>query len=282
MERPLLKDNVDRLIAQALAEDRAHEDITSQACIAKETYVEAQLVLKGHARIAGLAFLPWILETVDIFTYRIHAEEGKDYTPGTLLATIEGPAHTILKLERSLLNLIQHTSGIATLTAQFVAQVKGFSCAILDTRKTLPGLRAIQKYAVQVGGGKNHRFDLKERVLIKNNHLHLLSRSVHNPIHTAIARARQQAEGILVQIEVEDVTMLEMALDAAPDAILLDNMNPSTVAKAVELNKRKAYLEASGGITLSNARAYAETGVDAISIGALTHSAPAVDISLRM
>lgn len=282
MERPLLKDDVDRLIAQALAEDRAHEDITSQVCIAEGTGVEAQIILKEQARIAGLAFLPWIFASVGVATYRIHAQEGKDYAAGTHLATIEGPAHTVLKLERSLLNLIQHTSGVATLTAQFVAQVEGHACAILDTRKTLPGLRAIQKYAVQIGGGKNHRYDLKERVLIKNNHLHLLSRSVHNPIHTAIAQARRLAPGIMVQIEVEDLTMLERALEAAPDAILLDNMSPNTVAKAVEINKRKVYLEASGGITLSNVRAYAETGIDAISIGALTHSAPAVDMSLRM
>jgi nicotinate-nucleotide pyrophosphorylase (carboxylating) len=282
MEETVLREFVRHLITRALAEDRADEDITSQACIEKETLVTAQLILKGNARIAGLKFLPWILEAVDISTYIIHAEEGKDYTAGTVLATIEGPAHAVLKLERSLLNMIQHTSGIATLTAQFIEEVKGFSCSILDTRKTLPGLRAIQKYAVQIAGGKNHRFDLQERVLIKNNHLRILRKSTENPIRSAIEAARLKAPGAIVQIEVDDLTMLQIALDAAPDAILLDNMGPCSVAEAVERTQRKVYLEASGGIALSNARAYAETGVDAISIGALTHSAPAVDISLRM
>lgn len=282
MEIIFLREHVRSLIAHALAEDRAHEDITSQACIEKEMHAEAQLILKGKARIAGLILLPWILEAVGISTYRIHAEEGKDYDAGMILASIEGPAHSVLKIERSMLNMIQHTSGIATLTAQFVEKVKGFSCTILDTRKTLPGLRAIQKYAVQVGGGKNHRFDLKERALIKNNHLALLSRCTENPIRTAIIAARQKAAGAIVQIEVADLTMLQLALEAAPDAILLDNMSPNSVAEAVERTQGKIYLEASGGITLSNARAYAETGVNAISIGALTHSSPAVDISLRM
>src|SRR5689334_9752435 len=138
MEETALREYVRQLTACALAEDQADEDITSQACIEKETQIKAQLILKAKARIAGIRFLPWILDTVNISTYIVHAEEGKDYDAGMVLATIEGPAHTVLKLERSLLNMIQHTSGIATLTAQFVEEVKGFSCSILDTRKTLP------------------------------------------------------------------------------------------------------------------------------------------------
>ncbi len=281
MDAGVLEEHVRKVITSALDEDLAHEDITSRSCIDAEDIMRAQLILKQRARVAGLLFLPWIFEG-RISSFQLHAQDGMDYEAGTVLATLEGNALSILSLERSLLNLIQHTCGVATLTAQFVEKVKEYSCAIVDTRKTLPGLRAIQKYAVLAGGGKNHRFDLKERVLIKNNHLRHLSRTIENPISTAIRQARLKSDGALVEVEVETLKMLKEALDESPDAILLDNMSPECVAQAVELAQRKVYLEASGGITLSNARAYAETGVDAISIGALTHSAPAVDISLRI
>jgi len=282
MKDTFLDQHVLKAVAFALEEDKAQEDITSHACIDTSAHVRAQLLLKQRARIAGLSFLSCILDKAGISPFQLHAQEGGDYDAGTLLASIEGNAHALLRMERTMLNLIQHASGIATLTAQFVQEVAGYSCAILDTRKTLPGLRAIQKYAVRTGGGKNHRFDLKERILIKNNHLSILGRSTENPISAAIENARLKSQGIAIEVEINSLDMLQAALDAKPDAILLDNMPPESVAEAVRRAQRTVYLEASGGITLSNVRTYAQTGVDAVSIGALTHSAPAIDISLRM
>jgi nicotinate-nucleotide pyrophosphorylase (carboxylating) len=199
-----------------------------------------------------------------------------------VIASMKGKAHSILAGERTLLNLLQHASGIAHLTAQCVSAVKGFQCDILDTRKTLPGLRAFQKYAVTVGGGKNHRFHLQEHFLIKNNHLKILKETASRPVYEAIRRARALHPEAKIEIEVENLAMLEEALEEKADLIMLDNMNPSLVAEAVRIARAQAYLEASGGITLDNVRKYAAAGVDGISIGALTHSAKAVDISLRM
>jgi len=282
MKDAFLNQQVLKTVALALEEDKTQEDITSQACIDSSVHVHAQLLLKQHATVAGLVFLPSILEQIEISLFHIHVQEGSNYEAGTILASMEGNAHLLLKIERTLLNLIQHTSGIATLTAQFVRAVEGYPCTILDTRKTLPGLRAIQKYAVRIGGGKNHRFDLKERVLIKNTHLSILNRVAENPVMAAIEKARLHSRGVAIEIEISNLEMLQTALNAKPDAILLDNMSPESVAEAVRRTERSVYLEASGGITLSNVRAYAQTGVDAVSIGALTHSAPAVDMSLRI
>jgi nicotinate-nucleotide pyrophosphorylase (carboxylating) len=282
MDNILLEKQVFDAVSIALNEDKAHEDITSQACIDSSEQAQGQLILKQNARIAGLAFLPTIVDAVGLSQLHIHAQEGAEYAAGTILATVFGDAQAILKMERTALNLLQHTSGIATLTARFVKEIEGYACTILDTRKTLPGLRLIQKYAVRLGGGKNHRFDLKERILIKNNHLKILSRSTDNPVKAAIEKARLKSISIPIEIEIHSLDMLEDALQAKPDAILLDNLSALAVQEAVHRNQRAVYLEASGGITLSNVRAYAQTGVDALSIGALTHSAPAVDISLRI
>lgn len=316
MEAPSLEEHVRHVMAFALQEDCAHEDLTTQACIDDTGHVRAELLLKERAHVAGLVFLPWALDIVGISSIHVQAQEGAIYDAGTVLASFEGSASSILSVERCLLNLIQHASGIAHIAAQFVEKIQGIPCAILDTRKTLPGLRAIQKYAVRIGGGNNHRFNLKECILIKNNHLKIMSQSIGNPIKTAIDRARKQFPGVPIEVEVHSLDQLQEAFDAAPDAILLDNMTPECVRHAVHQNRLKMkrdlnnnncvettsmrpthfphcfdierigphaiYLEASGGITLSNVRAYAETGVDAISIGALTHSARAIDISLRM
>jgi nicotinate-nucleotide pyrophosphorylase (carboxylating) len=282
MDNILLEKQVLDAVHIALNEDKAHEDITSQACIDSSVQVQGELILKQNARIAGLAFLPIIIDAVGLSRFHIHAQEGNVYEAGTILATVYGDAHAILKIERTALNLLQHTSGIATLTAQFVQEIEGYACAILDTRKTLPGLRLIQKYAVRLGGGKNHRFDLKERILIKNNHLKILSRFIDNPIQAAMEKARLKFFDIPIEIEINSLDMLEAALQAKPDAILLDNLSVEAVKAAVQHCRRAVYLEASGGISLSTVRAYAQTGIDAVSIGALTHSAPAVDISLRI
>jgi nicotinate-nucleotide pyrophosphorylase (carboxylating) len=210
------------------------------------------------------------------------ATDGEELKCGTVLARLEGSAHALLSLERTALNLLQHASGIADLTARFVKAVAGYPCDILDTRKTLPNLRALQKYAVTVGGGKNHRFDLHEQFLIKNNHLKLLSATTPHPVREAVRRAKMAHPEHEVEIEVETLEMLESALEAGAERILLDNMPPPLVADAVKITAGRVYLEASGGIALANAASYAATGVNGISIGALTHSAQAVDISLGM
>jgi nicotinate-nucleotide pyrophosphorylase (carboxylating) len=278
-----LEQEVRRTVLLALKEDRINQDITSQACISSEKFTRADFVLKQNSRVAGLHFLPWICEMIDSsLKWQIHALEGGDYEEGMILASIEGQAHSILAGERTTLNLLQHASGIAHLTTQYVKAVDGFRCEILDTRKTLPGLRAIQKYAVTVGGGKNHRFHLEERFLIKNNHLALLKERSTHPVIEAIRRAKILQPQAKIEIEVQNLSALEEALQEKADVILLDNMSRAMVEEAVRITQGKAYLEASGGITLADVRSYASTGVNGISIGALTHSVPAVDISLRI
>jgi len=207
--------------------------------------------------------------------------DGDRVRAGEVFARVDGPAEVLLMAERTALNLLQHLSGIATLTRAFVEAIAGTRAQIVDTRKTLPGLRMLQKYAVLVGGGRNHRFGLDDGILIKDNHIALAG-----SVRTAIERARKHA-GHMHKIEVEVSTMddLREALEARADIILLDNMSPEMVREAVRLIREQApdvLVEASGGITLENVRAYAEAGVDFISIGALTHSAPAADISLKL
>ena len=278
-----LEQEVRRTIILALNEDRTAKDITSQACVPEDRWIRADFVLKQNSRVAGLRFLPWICETIDSsLKWQVHAFEGGDYGEGMILASIEGAARSILAGERTALNLLQHASGVAHLTSRYVDAVKEFPCDILDTRKTLPGLRAIQKYAVKMGGGTNHRFHLEERFLIKNNHLALLKETTARPVLEAIHRARILQPQAKIEVEVESLAALEEALQGKADVILLDNMFPTAVAEAVKIAGGRTYLEASGGITLENVRDYAAAGVNGISIGALTHSVAAVDISLRI
>jgi len=279
----LLEREVRRSIQQALEEDEVHEDITSLACISREEKTEAHFLLKQKAIIAGLPFLPWIFHSVDpSVEFQFFIEEGEECSSNMILGRLRGPARSLLSLERTSLNLIQHTSAIATKTQQYVQAVKEFSCDILDTRKTIPGLRSLQKYAVKVGGGKNHRFHLKDRFLIKNNHLSQLKKRSSKPITEAIEKARAFCPGRAIEIEVETLEMLEEALAAKAEIILLDNMSLDMLTRSVLQAKGKAYLEASGGVSLDNVRDIAATGVDGISIGALTHSICAIDISLRI
>ncbi len=262
------------LIRRAFKEDFAHRDITTLACIPVDTWAHAEIVLKKPGCLAGLAFVPRIFHLLDPLI-QVHplASDGELKEPSSL-AKIEGPARSLLSAERVALNFLQHLCGIATLTARCVAETHGTSCQILDTRKTILGLRSLQKYAVRMGGGTNHRFHLSDRILIKNNHLALSPDSIR--------KARLAHPQNWIEVEIGSIDQLKPALDAAADAILLDNMNPEEVRACVLLAQKKAYLEASGGITLENLRSYALTGIDGISMGALTHSAPALDISLRI
>lgn len=266
---------IEELILRAFAEDFAHHDLTSLACIPEGTHAQARIVLKQTGCIAGLKFLPWIFSLHDPqIEAQILVRDGQFCQPGTVLALVDGPAQSLLSAERVALNFLQHLSGVATLTAQCVAKAPG--CQILDTRKTLLGLRSLQKYAVRTGGGTNHRLHLGDRILIKNNHLTLA------PLTDCIRRAREKFPLGWIQVEIGSIDQLEAAISAGVNAILLDNMSPEQVRECVVRAQKRVYLEASGGISLDNLSAYAATGVDGISMGALTHSAPAVDISMRI
>jgi len=270
------------LIEQAFAEDFAFEDITSLACVAEDCFATGELILKQDGVIAGLKFIPLIFQQRDPrLTLDLFVRDGQFCPKGTLLGRMSGSAHSLLSAERTALNLLQHLSGIATLTARCVAKVAGTHCKILDTRKTLPGYRQLQKYAVRMGGGSNHRHHLADRILIKNNHLSLASRDGLQLIH-CIERARARFPGRFVQVEVGSLEECIAALASGANAILLDNMSPETVRRCVELGEARAFLEASGGITIDRIAEYAATGVHGISMGALTHSAPALDISFRV
>ena len=271
---PRLLDEIKRNINSALKEDETFSDITTTACLEKENGV-GTLLLKEEGVIAGLPFLSLIVQALDPkIEVKLLAEEGAHLESGPV-AKIKGSIHSLLAVERTLINFIQHVTSIASKTAKYVHAVDG-KCDILDTRKTMPGHRYLQKYAVRMGGGKNHRFHLADQILIKDNHL------VCNRIGEAINKARQKYPNKRIQIEVENLEMFEEALKYKPDAILLDNMTPEMISQATLKNLKEIYLEASGNIKLQNIRSYAETGVDGISIGALTHSVKAIDMSLEI
>lgn len=277
------EEQLTRLIDLALDEDVGQGDITTESLIpeaatarfafrAREELVAAGLfvVPKVYARLASRMGNRLPPQTIAACT------EGDHLTPGQTLLTVNGNAHLLLTGERLALNLLQRLCGVATLTATYVKAVEGTGCAILDTRKTMPGQRYLDKYAVQCGGGQNHRLRLDDAVLIKDNHL-----SMQPDIGAAVATVRQRAKGLKIQIECDTLEQVAEALIARPDWILLDNMLPSTLEQAVEMAAESGVkLEASGGITLERIAVVAKTGVDAISVGALTHSAPAVDIGL--
>ena len=271
-----------KLAGDFLAEDVGRGDITTEAVVLPGVRARGRFIAKQELVVAGLEVADAVFAVLDS-SVEIEAfvTDGDRVRAGEVFARVDGPAEVLLMAERTALNLLQHLSGIATLTRAFVEAIAGTRAQIVDTRKTLPGLRMLQKYAVLVGGGRNHRFGLDDGILIKDNHIALAG-----SVRTAIERARKHA-GHMHKIEVEVSTMddLREALEARADIIQLDNMSPELVREAVRLIREQApdvLVEASGGITLEHVRAYAEAGVDFISIGALTHSAPAADISLKL
>jgi nicotinate-nucleotide pyrophosphorylase (carboxylating) len=279
------------VIQNALLEDRATRDATTYACIDPHQRAAATIIAKQDCVLAGLGCAGRILEVFAELDGTVtshpdvtsHPEifDGVRLHDGQAVAVIRHNARVILSCERVILNLMQRLSGIATLTRKFVDAVAGTKARILDTRKTIPGLRALDKYAVRCGGGMNHRLDLSDGVLIKNNHIALAGGIAPALEHALHNRRGEQP----VEIEVRSLEALEQALQHGAEAILLDNMAVEDVRKAVERvarHSRRMSLECSGGINLENVRAYAETGVDFISVGQLTHSAPAVDMSLRV
>ena len=268
-----------RLIALALEEDLGRGDVTTLATIPPDCTAQGKITAKAGLTLAGLPLIQQVLHAVDT-NVEVHLlkTEGAVVTTGVVVATLWGNAASLLIAERTLLNFLQHVSGVATLTRKFVEAIVGTQCTIIDTRKTLPGFRLLDKYAVTQGGGTNHRMGLDDGVLIKDNHI-----SVCGGVGAAVRQARQHASTLL-RIEVECTTLEEVqeAVEAQADILLLDNMTTRQMRDAVQLVNGKALLEASGNMSLGRAREVAETGVDFISVGALTHSAPAVDLSMAV
>jgi len=268
---------IERIIRTALAEDIGAGDLTTEATIAPQTQAQARLVAKEPFTLAGLDVARRVFAMVDSsIKFTARHQDGDELKIGDELAQVSGPAAGLLQAERVALNLLQRMSGIATMTAHFVAAVQGTEAQIVDTRKTTPGLRVLEKYAVRVGGGRNHRYALYDGVLIKENHI-----AAAGGISAAVQRARGRLSHIhKIEIETRNLDEVREALEAGADIILLDNMDNDTLREAVDLVAGRALTEASGGVDLNRVQGIAQTGVNLISVGALTHSYRAVDISM--
>jgi nicotinate-nucleotide pyrophosphorylase (carboxylating) len=273
------KTMIDRdLVKRALAEDLdGGEDITSVATVSGTERVIAEFVARRDGVIAGLDMARAVLEEVGLTDISIFVKDGDRVSAGKVLMSVRGDTRAILLAERTALNFLGHLSGIATLTSVWVSAVAGTSCKIRDTRKTTPGMRLLEKYAVRMGGGTNHRMSLSDAALIKDNHI-----AAAGGVQEAFLRVRTQFPKAEIEIEVDNLDQLAEVLPLKPDLILLDNMNPALCRQAVEVVAGQCKLEASGGITLESAKEFAATGVDYLAIGALTHSAPVLDIGLDL
>ena len=270
---------IDDVIKRALEEDINYVDVTTDYLVSDEARSEAIFVSKDEGVLAGIDIAARVFQMIDPeVKVTIHLQDGSPVKKGDIIAEISGRTKSLLKGERTSLNLVQHLSGIATATNRCVKLVEGTNASVTDTRKTLPGLRALQKYAVVAGGGKNHRFNLSDGAMLKDNHI-----DAYGSLTRAVNVLRSKI-GHMVKIEVETRSLeeLEEALSAGADVIMLDNMDGPTMKKAVEITAGRAKLEASGNITLENIREVALTGVDIISLGALTHSVQCFDISMKI
>jgi nicotinate-nucleotide pyrophosphorylase (carboxylating) len=276
---PMLEDLVER----ALDEDLAGGDITTDPLIPPHTKGKASFIIKANGILAGIDIARLVFMKIDPFLkFSILIQDGSKVRPGDIVATVEGMVPGILKGERTALNFLQHLSGIATQTSLYVNAIQGQAAKVLDTRKTLPGLRILEKYAVSMGGGVNHRLNLGDMVLIKDNHIAILRRQGLS-IGAIVRMARNKTpREIKIEIETSNPADAFEAAEAGADVVMLDNMDLEEMRQAVTLIGHKAVVEASGGVNLSTIRAIAETGVDWISVGALTHSACALDISMKL
>jgi nicotinate-nucleotide pyrophosphorylase (carboxylating) len=270
-------ESIRRQVAQALAEDIGSGDVTA-ALLPETEQANARVICRQHAVIAGRAWFDEVFHQLDT-AVQIHwqVNDGEQVEPDQLLCELSGPVRSLLSGERAALNFLQTLSGTATCVQQYVKRIEGTAARVLDTRKTLPGLRLAQKYAVSCGGGSNHRIGLYDMVLIKENHI-----LAAGSIAAAVQTARRLSPQLEIEVEVETLDQLQQALDARVERVLLDNMDITTLTQAVKLNAGRAKLEASGGITLDNIREVAETGVDYISVGTLTKDVTAVDLSMRI
>ena len=270
---------IDDVIRRGLAEDITYVDVTSDYLIGEEKISAARFVSKDSGVLAGIEVAMRVFQLLDdTVSFELFKKDGDRIEKGDLILTMQGHTAALLKGERTALNLVQHMSGIATAAARCVELVKGTNASVTDTRKTLPGLRALQKYAVVTGGGKNHRYNLSDAAMLKDNHI-----DAYGSLTNAVNALREKV-GHMVKIEVEVRTLEELreALAVGADVIMLDNMDCPTMTEAVRITAGRARLEASGNVTLDNIAEVAATGVDIISLGALTHSVKCFDISMRI
>lgn len=274
MITPLPRELVEAKVREALTEDAADRDVTTEAVVPATLQASAHFIARSAGVLAGLPIAQEVFRQVDCSVrFEPVVQDGAFLSAHQILAQLEGPLASLLRAERTALNFVQQLSGVATLTRRFV-DAAGSKAVVLDTRKTVPGLRALQRYAVRIGGGVNHRFDLASSVLVKDNHL-----AAAGSTRQAISLARLPSRPL--QVEVESLEELEAALAEGVD-VVLDNMGVDQVAEAVRLAAGRVVLEVSGGVSLATIGAYAATGVDRISVGALTHSAPALDVSMEV
>jgi nicotinate-nucleotide pyrophosphorylase (carboxylating) len=269
--------DLDEFISRTLAEDLGEKgDVTSAATIPADARFTALMSCREPIVVAGIAIAEAFFRRLDAeVTIGIEVADGDRLESGAVLMRLEGGARAILTAERSALNTLQHLSGIATLTRRYVDAIAGTGTILLDTRKTIPGLRLVEKYAARMGGAENHRLRLDDGLLIKDNHV-----AVAGGVEEAVRRARAASTGLQIQVEIDRIEQIEPALEAGAQRLLLDNMAPPLLREAVALVAGRVPLEASGGVNLDTIRAIAETGVDCISVGRITQSAPAVDIGL--
>lgn len=281
-----LDKEIEQLIEAAIKEDIGTGDITSEACIPPHVNSSGEIVLKQGGVPAGLRYLELLYKKIDpSIEVKVLVKEGTYQKAGTTLAKVSGPARGIITGERVALNLLQHASGVATATYEYVRKLTGLKCDILDTRKTLPGLRALEKYAVIVGGGKNHRFGLDDRFIIKWNHLAFVGSQAKQAIQEAVKLVKNFGKQIPIEVEIHDPKDLDAVLETEAFAVMLCRMSPKVIAecvKKIRKTNKKVYVESLGTITVETVRFFGETGVDGISIGSITHSVPALDIVMRL
>ena len=272
------KKQIDKIVLNALEEDMPYGDVTTDNLIPENDVTEAKFIAKADGIIAGMPVAARVFELIDSrISIEIFKNDGDKVTKGDIIAVLNGPTAGILKGERTALNLMQRLSGIATRTNVFVELVKDYKVSVADTRKTTPGLRYLEKYAVRCGGGRNHRYSLSDAVMLKDNHI-----AAGGGILSAVSKVRANIpHTVKIEVEVENMDMVREAVEAGADIIMLDNMNEAAMAEAVKYIDGRALVEASGDVTEERIRAIAETGVDIISIGRVTHSVKALDISLR-
>ena len=275
----LMQFQIDDIIKTALLEDINYIDVTTDLLVSDEAVSTAKYVSKDEGVLCGIEVAMRVFKLLDDrVNYRIFIPDGEIVQKGDIIAEITGPTRALLKGERTALNLVQHMSGIATATNKCVQLIEGTKASVADTRKTLPGLRAIQKYAVTVGGGRNHRYNLSDCAMLKDTHL-----DAYGSMTGAVNALREKmGHTVKIEVEAENLDMLKEALDLGVEIIMLDNMTIEEMAEAVKITNGRALLEASGNVTEKTIRAIAETGVDIISLGALTHSVKAFDISMKM
>jgi nicotinate-nucleotide pyrophosphorylase (carboxylating) len=270
--------SVINIIYSALEEDISQGDITTNLLVPEDNKSKAHLIAKGKFILAGIPFAREVFRILDpSITFKTLCSEGESVQAGGVIAEISGNTKVILKGERVSLNILQRLSGIATLTGKYAEKIKGLKAKILDTRKTTPCMRFMEKYAVRAGGGYNHRFGLFDGILIKDNHI-----KTSGSIKNAVREAKKGHHLLKIEVEVKNLKELKEAIESGADIVMLDNMSVHDMNEAVKIAESRVMLEASGNILLENVREVAETGVDLISVGALTHSAPAVDISLKI